>query len=118
MNENLEKLTLSNLGDGVAEEQFQFELKKVLENILDINTDYKKPRTITMKITIRPTEDRDSASVFVETKSTVSPISPYATAIFLGREGNQAVCIEHKKPVQLGLFDEQPMTVIMRKEFK
>lgn len=53
-----EKLSLVNLGGGAAVEMFDEALEKVLENILDPNTEAKTKRVITLKMTISPAENR------------------------------------------------------------
>ena len=58
-----ETLTLENLGNGAAVELFDEALEKVLKNIMDPNTDPKAERSITMKVTFKPDENRDMAPV-------------------------------------------------------
>lgn len=72
------KITLENLLNGVSEEKFQTELKKVKENIADINTDWKKPREINIKISLQTDEKRETvkcevsaASKLIATKETL-----------------------------------------------
>lgn len=114
MEEETMPLTLDNIGEGVAGELFQRELDKVLDNILDINTDPKKVRSITLKITIRPNEDRNLGNIYVEAASNIVPNNGYASQVFMGRDKGQPVCIEHKKPKQLALFDEQGIQGIVK----
>ncbi len=54
--EQIEYLGLSNLGHGAAEEKFNEVLKRVIENINDPNTDWKKAREIHIKVSIAPNE--------------------------------------------------------------
>ena len=49
MHTNEEKLTLSNLGNGAAVELFGIELRRVLKDVMDPNTDPKAVREITLK---------------------------------------------------------------------
>lgn len=44
----LENLSLSRIAEGAAEAMFVEALSQVLENIVDINTEAKKERTITL----------------------------------------------------------------------
>ena len=45
---------LDELMDGGLTERFNAELRRVLENVFDPNTDHKKKRTITIGISIVP----------------------------------------------------------------
>lgn len=60
-----EIVNLPGLARGAAVELWAEELKKVAANILDVNTDPKATREITLKATILPNEDRTNASDFV-----------------------------------------------------
>lgn len=103
-------LTLSNLGGGATEQMFAEELEKVLANIQDPNTSPTKMRTITLKITIKPNEDRNVGAVGLDCKSTIAPSKPFATQIFMGREQGQFVAVENAPPEQLTLFGDQSVT--------
>lgn len=48
------EITLANFGGGALEERFQDELKKVIKNIQDPNTDAEAKRTIDIKVTVQP----------------------------------------------------------------
>jgi hypothetical protein len=52
-------VTLSTMNRGAAEELFQAELQKVMENIQDINTEAKAKRTITISLVFVPNETRE-----------------------------------------------------------
>lgn len=77
---------LDELMDGGVTERFNDELKRVLENVFDPNTDAKKKRGITMSISITPNERRDAAEFKVEVKSTLAPPVPNAQTVFLNRD--------------------------------
>ena len=77
---------LDELMDGGLTERFNAELRRVLENVFDPNTDHKKKRTITIGISIVPNEKRDAAEFKVEVKSTIAPPAPSAQTVFLSRD--------------------------------
>jgi hypothetical protein len=64
-----EIVNLPGLARGAAVELWAEELKKVAANILDVNTDPKATREITLKATIQPNEDRTNAMVAPPTRS-------------------------------------------------
>jgi hypothetical protein len=79
-----DEITLSNLGQGAAEEKFGIELAKVIKNIRDQNTGGGK-RVITLKATFDVAdEDRSIVGVTVEVDSKLQPYRPYQTKAFVG----------------------------------
>lgn len=74
---------LDELMDGALTERFNSELRKVLENVLDPNTDAKKKRRIQITVDIAPNERRDAAEFKIEVKSTVAAPVPAAQTVFL-----------------------------------
>ncbi len=104
--EDQELLTLSlpTLAGGAVNELFEDELKRVLENIVDPNTDAEATRSINLKLIIRPALDRDSAAVRFEANSKLAPTLGIGTAMFIGRHQGELVAVEHNpKQLQLDL---------------
>ncbi|MGB0911059.1 MAG: hypothetical protein ACPGYT_11915 [Nitrospirales bacterium] len=99
------ELTLATLGDGGAEEIFQRELAKVLQNIKDPNTDGKVVRSIVMTVLITPNEQRTAAPLAVSFKTKLAPEHGAGGQIFLkeGEDGTiQAITFN---PNQMHMFD-------------
>jgi hypothetical protein len=97
-------VTLETLAGGAAVELFNTELARVLANIADPNTRADAARTLTLEVTIKPTEDRDMGAVSVQALAKLAPIRPATTRIFFGRRQGKLVAVEHD-PKQPGLFD-------------
>jgi hypothetical protein len=99
-----ERVSLDNLGRGAAIERFDDELRRVLENILDPNTTIAK-RSVTLKVTIKPDEERALCQVDVDCKSSMAPVRPFKTNMFVGRDSHGVIATEHN-PNQMRLdFD-------------
>jgi hypothetical protein len=79
-------IDLADFAGGAVSERFNQELKKVLENIADPNTDPKKARTITVKVTLKADENRDIADVDISTSCTLVSAKPVATRIIMDRD--------------------------------
>jgi hypothetical protein len=94
-------VSLSTLGRGAAIERFDDEFKRVLENILDPNT-ADGPRSLSLKVTIAPNEERTSANLAISVSSSVRGPRAVPTMIFIGMDRGQAVAFEHH-PEQLKL---------------
>ena len=106
MEQKIENVTLTNLGEGVVEELFGEEFYRVLENMLDVNTPAKAKRKITFTFTFEPNEDRNMMRIWVDSKTSLAPLNGYASQAFIGRENGIASAKEHKKRNMPGLFDE------------
>lgn len=68
-----EKLSLATLAAGKAVARFDDELAKILENIGDPNTAAQAVRTVTLKVSIRPDEERRNLEVFIAATSKMAP---------------------------------------------
>ena len=77
-------VSLANIGQGAAIEQFDYELQRVLKNIMDPNTQAKAKRSITLKLTVQPSEDRDYANTSISVKSDLAPLKEFEIPIHIG----------------------------------
>lgn len=100
-------VTLANIGGGAACELFAETLRKVLENVADINTDPQAVREITLKFKIKPNEDRNLGAVEIIPAAKLAPPTQFRTVFFMGRHHNRYVAVE-SDPKQRGLFEEKP----------
>jgi hypothetical protein len=64
---------LNTFANGAMAERFNQELQKVLDNVVDPNTDPKKVRKVTMTVSISSNENRELSDVSVQVKSTLAP---------------------------------------------
>src|SRR5688572_5909539 len=96
------EVTLENLGGGGAMEMFQEEFRKVIENILDVNTKATAPREINLKVKITPTDERRMGATAVTVSSKCAPLRTLSTTLFFGQRGNRVVAVE-SNPNQMKL---------------
>lgn len=82
---------LSNIANGAADEKFNQELQKVLENIADPNTEAKKARKITLTFTLTGNEKRNLANVEVQAKSTLVPAKEVGTELIIDYDQDGSV---------------------------
>jgi hypothetical protein len=87
-------VSLENLGRGAALEKFEDALKAVIADVLDENTTLAA-RTITLKVTVKPDENRDLCKVGIDCKAGLAPRRPFVTNIFVGMQAGQPVATEH-----------------------
>lgn len=88
----VDKLNIANLAKGALLERADIEIKKVLENISDKNTDWKKSRKVTLTLDFKAMdESREAIKVDLQAKSSVAPYNPVSTQIFIDKNENGEV---------------------------
>jgi hypothetical protein len=78
----MKKIELSHFQHGVVIDLFDEELKKVLSNIEDENTEAKVERSVTIKIAIKPDKTRRTGEVKVQAYSTLAKVKPAESFVF------------------------------------
>lgn len=97
------------MAKGAILEQIDAESAKIMANILDPNTDYKKARKMTITLTFKSDEARELVSCEAQAKSAVAPTMPIVTKIFLEADGDgnpRAMEITRDDPNQVHIFEE------------
>jgi hypothetical protein len=80
------EIKLDELAGGAVHEKFNREMKRVLANIMDPNTDPEKKRKITITLTIAGDENRMTTNVSVAAKSTLAPARDVSTKLVIGED--------------------------------
>lgn len=111
-----ERMTLANMCGGGVQEYIDRALAKVSDNILDINTEAKKKREITVRIIFEPNkDDREDVAVKVKTSVKLAPETGIDTQLFISRDFKSGTIslIEHAKGQIKGqlTFDDCGMPV-------
>jgi len=108
MEQKTEIVSLASISGGAVVERFDLALQEVLNNIIDPNTDAKKARTITLKFTVKPDEDREVCTVSIGSETKLAPISQLNTHIFVGMDKGKGVACE-RSVKQSNMFTETPL---------
>lgn len=110
------RLSLTNIGNGVAEELFMEELTKVLDNIVDPNTEEKAIREIMVKFKFKPNGTRSHVDIFVSSVSKLGPTKAYPTKAFIGRrEDGTGEAYEHNpEQMQFAFQNLQKPSISMK----
>lgn len=101
--EALREVTLETVGGGAALELFERELRDVLKNIQDPNTDAEATRSIALTVSFSPHEDRESAGIAVAAKTKLAPARPHVSHVYIGQKDGRLLAVEHD-PRQSDLF--------------
>lgn len=102
-------LNLSSLASGGVQENFDMEVKKLLENVQDPNTDAEKPRKLVMTLTLQPDESRELIKLDSQIKLTMAPTKSVTTNLIAGLNPNGEVEAQELKSGAKGqmYFDEE-----------
>lgn len=88
------QITLANLGGGAAVEKFEDELQRVVENILDPNTEPEAKREVILKVAIKPDKDREFGAISIVASCKLAPASAYNTRAYFGQDAETFVAYE------------------------
>lgn len=83
---------LDELIGGAITQRFSHSMEDVIANILDLNTPAVKPRTITIKVTIKPDESREGAEFAVDVIPKLQPRRAVKTELRFGTDDNGVIC--------------------------
>ena len=101
-----EKVSLDTIGQGAAVERFNLALQEVFNNIQDANTSPKAAREVTLKLKIKPDENREIGDVSVEIVSKLASVMPFIVRFFLGRDHKTGKGLASEYRPGPGLFDQ------------
>ena len=95
-------VTLAALADGAAEELWQAALERVLENIEDVNTDYRAKRGITLTFAFAADEERSLGDITITCATKLAGVKGVKAVVSFGRHEGTRIVVEH--PRQQDLF--------------
>lgn len=109
---------LDELMDGALTERFNRELRRVLQNVFDPNTEAKAKREIAVKIVITPSEQRDAAVFQLNVTSKLAPAVNIAQTVFLDMDDDGRITATERTnqtPGQIGMDgSEAPMPRVIK----
>jgi hypothetical protein len=101
-------LKIETIGEGIIAERFQDEIAKVVENIIDPNTEAKIIREINIKLKIKPIpENRELGELEVIVTSKLAPAKAHVGQVAVGVDVITGEC-NARELFQQSLFEEQP----------
>ena len=90
----VKEISILDMMNGAIGERTAYELTRIMKNCRDFNTEAKKARTLTIKLSIVPTENRDSVAVRAEVSS-----KPIDGALLLGGTDAEPIVMEYTPQV-------------------
>ena len=91
-------ILIMSMARGAFEERVDYEMDKVIQNILDPNTKATAKRKITLTIELTPDDERRTIGVSVTAKSTLAATNPVATALYVTSDGNGELVVAEMVP--------------------
>ncbi len=91
----MEKQSIVDMAMGAIKEKVDYEMSKIVDNILDINTKATGKRTLTLTFTLQPDDERKQVQVSTIAKSKLEPTNPIATSLYItGDENGEVTAVE------------------------
>ena len=89
------KKSILEMARGAITERVDYEMSRVIENILDFNTKATDKRKITVTLEFSPDDDRTNIGVKVIAKSTLAPTTATRTSLYVcGDESGEFNVVE------------------------
>ena len=75
--------SILQMAKGAIQERVDYEVSRVIDNILDMNTDPKSKRKVVLTIELKPDEGRQVITMNASAKSTLAPTTPVASSLVI-----------------------------------
>ena len=90
--------SILQMARGAIQERVDYEVTKVIDNILDVNTDANAKRKIVLTIELKPDENRQFINLKASAKSTLAPVVPIGTTLGIAADHNGEMVIVETVP--------------------
>lgn len=107
---NDQRSSLLQMAKGAIQERVDYEVSRVVDNLLDVNTEAKAKRKVTLNIVMTTDDDRRVVKVEASAKSTLAPVTPIGTSLVITADGNGEMMLAEiipQVPGQLSLTGEE-----------
>ena len=103
--QNDQRTSIMKMAKGAFEERVDYEMSRVIDNILDINTSAVAKRKITLTIELAPDASRQRIGVAVQAKATLAPTHPVTTSLCITGDENGEMAVVENVPYTPGQID-------------
>ena len=83
-----EAKSILEMAQGAITEQVNAEVGKIVDNILDVNTEAKKKRQLVITVDFLPSRDRSQVAITATAKSKLLPNNAIQTTLFVGADSS------------------------------
>ena len=88
MTNNDQRSSLLQMAKGAIQERVDYEVTRVVDNLLDMNTEAKAKRKVVLTLVMTTDDDRRVVKVEASAKSTLAPVTPIGTSLVITADGN------------------------------
>ena len=114
MDEERTRKSILEMCNGAFQERTDYEMCRLIDNILDPNTDPIAKRKIQITLELRPNAERTNVAVFCSVKSSLAPTYPVATMLYIAAN-DTVIEMTPQIPGQMGFDgDEQEAPAQLR----
>lgn len=102
--------SLLQMAKGAIQERVDYEVSRVVDNILDMNTEAKVKRKVVLTIVMTPDDDRQVVKIEASAKSTLAPVVPVGTSLVITADGNGEMILAEiipQVPGQISMTGEE-----------
>lgn len=110
-------MSLLEMAHGAILEKVDYETNRVMENIMDPNTDPSAKRKITLVLEFKPDANRQTIQVNAKATSSLAPTNPIALSLYTGIQGGRMVAVEMSNniPGQISMSgSDEPDRAVLR----
>ena len=79
--------SILQMAKGAIQERVDYEVSRVIDNILDMNTEPTVKRKVVLTIELKPDEGRQVIAMSASAKSTLAPTTPIASSLVITSDG-------------------------------
>ena len=116
--ETIDRESVLRMAQGAIEEKVDYEVSRVIDNILDMNTKPDAKRKITVTLEVVPYAERKRINLFVNAKSALVPTAAVATSMMITTDRNGEIVVAEMVPQIPGQMnfagEEQEQPKILR----
>ena len=114
MNNEKTRKSILEMCNGAFKERADYEMSRLIDNILDPNTDPVAKRKVTITLELKPDAERTNVAVACSVKSSLAPTYPVATMLYIAAN-DTVIEMTPQIPGQMGLDgDEQEAPAQLR----
>lgn len=101
----MDRKSILEMSRGAILERVDYEMGRVIDNILDPNTAAAKKRKVTITLELTPDDERRQIAVQTQAKSTLVPTTPIVTSLYVTGDANGEMAVVEMVPQIPGQLD-------------
>ena len=105
MDKKIEPKSVLEMAKGAIAERVDYEMTRIIKNILDVNTRADKKRVLTLTLDILPDIERQNLHMTCTAKSKLEPTNPVVAALYVNHNANGDFAVTELVPQVQGQLD-------------